>query len=178
MGILSKLSIQSQNVVSRPAGRRSGGVTLRATPDTMKALEQLPWEFRDKLLKKAVADAAKIVVQDARSRLQRHESDKTGTAALWSKSVREKRQSRRWNLRQSIGQKVKVYQHSVAGFVGARYPFATHAHLLEMGGVFPRWGKVRTYQPPRPFLRPAGRETVSKQKEAMLRRVKTEWKNV
>lgn len=180
MGMLAKADIQSRRLGSRaPRGSgRSVSVRVEVTEDTLKLLEQLPWQIREKVLKSAVRDAGRVVVNAARAKLRAHRSSRTGTQTLWSKKLREKRASRRWDLYQSIGQRVQVYERTVVAFIGARWPWGAHAHLLERGGVFRRWGKTSTYQPPRPFLRPAVNETRPQQNLAMISRVKREWKNV
>lgn len=182
MGLFKQLEAESRRVAARntrsPIGQAGPKVRVEVTESTEKLLKALPWELRDKVLRKAVNDGGRVVIRSARNNVAKHRSKNTGTNQLWSKKLKQQRGNRRWDLWQSIGQRVRMYDSAVVAFVGARKPWGSHAHLLEKGGVFPRWGKRATYQPPRPFLRPAGHSTLSAQQQAVVTRVKREWKNV
>ena len=163
----------------RRKSKRVGGVNVEAT-NIGKFLKQFPIELRHKVLTKGVRKATAVVRTAARQKVASIVSKEPGTRAQQSAEVKKKREGVK-TLKQSVGNKVKQYNSIVYGTVGARYGRGwggSLSHLLEYGGVFPRWGKTRTYQPPRPFMRPASQQTLQQQKDAVVGTLKKEWTKV
>ena len=63
--------------------------TQKATEDV---LSKFPIELRNKVLKKGVRKAARVMANDAKGRIK-GDSKRTGTRDKWSRKVKEKRQS-------------------------------------------------------------------------------------
>lgn len=173
MSLVRAAEGQSKRLNSKRTRTRS----VTATDATERLLQRFPIEMRNTVLKNALADGGRVVAKAAKSNLRGHRSSNTGTREEWSEKVRRKRQGQK-DLFQSIRVASRVYSRSTMAIVGARWPYGAHAHLVEFGGVFPRWGKVSTYQRPRPFMRPAAQQTERQQSAAIIRRVRREWKKV
>ena len=138
-------------------------VQLTGFSEAQAILEKLPFELREKYLKKAVKEATERISEDAARRVPPPVTEYLTPS-----------QKQRKRLRDVIGERVKTYGAAVVG-VGGPYSFARHGHLLEKGfwhtrgGTFADGKKTRKARradrtgkgkrggrvPGRPYLNPA-----------------------
>lgn len=184
MGVVAKARADATRV-ARGKPRRSGrALTSQVTAsDTEDFLKQFPIQLRERVLQKGIRKAAAVVRTGARSNLNR--SKQTGTRAEWSQKVQAQREGKA-DLWKSISTALRKYGSTILGIVGARHASANskwggnHAHLVEFGGVYPRWGDGHrpSFQPPDPFMRTAAKETRPQQQAAIENTAKNEWDKV
>lgn len=103
-------------------------ITLSGFSEAQQLLEKIPFELREKYLKKAVQEATNRISDDAARRVP-----PSVTTYLTPAQRKRKR------LRDVIGERVKTYGAVVVG-VGGPYSFARHGHLVEKGFHHTRGG--------------------------------------
>lgn len=96
--------------------RIEGDVQLQAT------LAGMDRRMRSGIMGKALREASKPLIKEARAQLVRNATIRT------------------WGLYKSVGVKIKTYRNSgnTIAIVGPRYPQGSHGHLVERG-TKPRW---------------------------------------
>ena len=96
-------------------------VQLTGFAEAQAILEKMPFELREKYLKKAVQTATDRVAQLAASYVPESKTQYLTPA-----------QRKRPRLKWRVGQRVKIYSATVVG-VGGPYSSARHGHLVEKG---------------------------------------------
>lgn len=186
MGVMKRLHEQSQRVRNGqgPKGPSlAGRQIIRSTEkETDEFLKQFPTLLQNKVLRQAVRQAGRVVVKDARKRIRtKGRSIKTGTRKKWSRSLAAKRAiTKTKDLYQSLTVKVVVYEESTVAMVGGRRPYGNHLNLLNKGWEMVWWGKPSGayYIGLRGFWDQATTTTKAKQKQAMLHKIRSEWKKI
>lgn len=181
MGVMKRLNQEGARIRRKP--RRPGSVrsmtsVLVSDMDMIEhLLAQLPVAFREKAVKKAVRAGMRKYISAARKRAP--DGSVTGTSAKKSTKQKNRDANRRFNLKKSLGVKVKGYGMRVAAFGGPRRPDGNHAHLVEYGHEKVLWGRKTSGEVKgRPFLRPAAEESRFEQRSAMLKTLQKEIKKV
>ena len=193
MGLVTKAATDAarNKNLKPPKVRRAVGANYAATKSTDTLLGKFPIEMREKVLKQAVRAASRQVANKTKKELNKTgpktggkpnptigRSIKTGTAKKWSRKVLMKRAGNKWDMYQATGVKVKAYRNSVLGMTGFRNRMGSQAWILEHGATIKLWGKGSYRLRGRSFLGKAGRDTLPKQRAAMINKIRTQWKKI
>lgn len=166
------------------------GVHKDSFDEGLKVLQRFPFEMQRMVIRKAGRAAAIVVRETANTMLELSSSPRgpdegkfpgnsieTKTFERKSKEQQDARMGRP-SMVDKVGIKPMALRNGYLHMVGPRRPWGNQAWILEWGGVIELWGTGTYYHlRPRPFMEPAGQNTVRQQGKEYVDKMKTEWAN-